>query len=102
MRTILLVAALAACGGESAHDVIDCASGAWAGVESATKCERACATGPACAANDTACFATLPMCKQPDGRLECSANHIAADDGTFGCCQPDRPNTLVFVECESE
>lgn len=101
MRTTLILAALIGCGGDSAHDVVDC-GGAWSGIESATKCERACAMGPACPGPpyDDICLATLPVCKQPNGRLQCSNDHIAVSGGDFGCCQSDGPSKLVFVECE--
>jgi len=95
---LLLLAALAACGGgDAGSEVVDCNT--WPQF-TGTKCERGCAAGPTCGFNDAACKATLTTCKQPNGRIECGAESQADFDGERGCCQQDRPGELVFVECE--
>jgi len=101
MRAAMLLVALVACGeGDSAYDVVDCEADAWkAPLPQFAKCERACAAGPACDFNDTACMATLGTCKQPNGLMECGTVSQAVFDGKRGCCKSDGPSTLVFVEC---
>lgn len=103
MRTILLLVLLAACGGDSVHDVIDCATDS--GYPIGSKCERACAAGPACASNDTACLMTLPAsCPIPGSVFACTQQEIAAYDGAFGCCRDslgdNRQNVPLWTECE--
>jgi hypothetical protein len=100
MRTILLLVLLAACGGgDDAHDVVMCETSS--GYPANSRCERACAAGPACAANDAACLAALPACTTARGA--CPTDKIAAFDGGHGCCadllDDDKLNTPVFVEC---
>lgn len=98
MRTILLMAALAACGGEGAHDVVQCEAGSgWV----LDKCERACAARPA-GDDGMACRAPIG----PGGSVEqCTPNQVAVFDGQRGCCSSGDvggETGVVFVECEGE
>lgn len=106
MRTILLVAALAAagCSGDPAHEVVAC-EGVWGGELTVKSCEQACAAGPICASGDNDCALTLTECRQPDGRAPCFDYHIAEYDGQRGCCRQeltDDGQVATFTPCEGE
>lgn len=93
MRTILLMAALAACGGDSAHDVVDCTT--WPQFTGVTKCERACAAGPSNSMPGAACH-------QPNGKIDCADSSIATFEGERGCCVPVGSGPVEFTPCEGE
>lgn len=95
MRSLLLLAAVAACNGGSdpAEEVVDCST--WPQFTGATKCERACAAGPSNATPGIACM-------QPDNRVDCTPGNVATYEGQRGCCAPVGTGPVEFTPCEGE
>lgn len=98
---------LVACGGsDGAHDVIDCEPDS--GYAIGQRCERACAAGTACAANDTACQTALPVCSVPStgGFPTCPPQLVTVYDGKYGCCadstRDGQVNVPLWTECEGQ
>lgn len=104
MRAILLMAALAACGGEGSgpHDVVAC--GQFTGGPDA-KCERGCVETPRAGIDDPSLMCRVPIGN--GGALEqCFSNRIARYEGELGCCSAGEvvgmPGVTVFLECEAQ